>query len=239
MFLRYFYICFYQTCGSDIVWYTGKYYPTPVAVFCCCSQYQGHSLFNHYPLPIHSMVVWGGHGQCWAINQDSFNWVYRILAWFTWCVKHQILSSTSRHSYQNSSINIQYITITLLESLLYTFLFSSHCPVSSAVTEDSNNGSSAVSEQAGAEDLKRRVVPESSGPEPAGFTHSSEERDSVNSVGEPQTTAPTDASERSVGSELPKQDTLVYINCVLLFLMVSLWPLEGVEIPQLVVLVLL
>lgn len=111
----------------------------------------------------------------------------------------------------------------LSESLLHIFrLSSSHRPVSSVVTEHSNNGSSAESEQSGNEDLKSRIVPQSPGSEPAGLGQSGEDRDSVNSVREPETTAAADASERSVGSKVSKQETLVYINCLLVFLMISL-----------------
>ncbi|KAG7231175.1 hypothetical protein INR49_012006, partial [Caranx melampygus] len=65
-------------------------------------------------------------------------------------------------------------------------------------TEESNNGSSSVFEQACPEDIKSHDVSESSpGPEPTGLRHSGEDRDSANSVREPETTPPADASERS------------------------------------------
>lgn len=75
-------------------------------------------------------------------------------------------------------------------------------PVSSAGTEESDNGTPAVLEQACPEDRKSHDVSESSpGPEPTGPSHSGEDRDAANSVREPETTPPADASERSVSSE--------------------------------------
>lgn len=99
----------------------------------------------------------------------------------------------------------------LLESLIYTFqLLLSRHPVSSVVTEDSNNGSCLESEQSIVGDLKSHNVPESPGSEPAGLSLSGVERDSVSSVSEPETTAPADASERSVGLKVSKQSTCLH-----------------------------
>lgn len=88
-------------------------------------------------------------------------------------------------------------------------------PVSSAVAEDSENGSSSVCKESGPELIKSHDIFESSsGSEPMGLNHSGEERDSAHYVGEPETTAMEDASERSVGSAFvtSKQGT----NCLLL-----------------------
>lgn len=89
--------------------------------------------------------------------------------------------------------------------------------MSRAVAEDLNNGSSEESKQVGAEDLKSHDVPVSSGSEPVRRSHCGEKRDSVSSVSEPETTAPVDASERSVGSELSKQDTCLQELCTFVF----------------------
>lgn len=82
--------------------------------------------------------------------------------------------------------------------------------MSSAVTEDSDNGRCSVCKHASPEVTKSHDVSESSpGPEPTGLNHSGEEQDSANSVRESETTAPADASARSVGSVfvISKQDT--------------------------------
>lgn len=86
-------------------------------------------------------------------------------------------------------------------------------PVSSAVAEDSENGSSSVCKESGPELIKSHDIFESSsGSEPMGLNHSGEERDSAHYVGEPETTAMEDASERSVGSAFvtSKQGTCLH-----------------------------
>ncbi|XP_067342087.1 uncharacterized protein [Channa argus] len=79
--------------------------------------------------------------------------------------------------------------------------------LSSAVTEDSNGGSSAVSEEAGLEDIQSHHFSESSlGSEPAGLSHSGGERDSVNSLTEPETRALADVGERFKSTQDAKPD---------------------------------
>lgn len=85
--------------------------------------------------------------------------------------------------------------------------------MSSAAAEDSENGSLSLCKEPGPEVEKSHDVCESSpGSEPEGLNHSGEERDSANSVREPETTTQADASERSVGSELviSKQDACLH-----------------------------
>ncbi|XP_070784647.1 uncharacterized protein [Enoplosus armatus] len=79
-------------------------------------------------------------------------------------------------------------------------------PPSCAVTEDSE--CSSVCEEADPEVIKSHDVSESSpGSEPTGLNHSGEERrDAANSVREPETTAPADASESSNFDHDAKQD---------------------------------
>ncbi|XP_044031756.1 uncharacterized protein LOC122866329 [Siniperca chuatsi] len=79
--------------------------------------------------------------------------------------------------------------------------------LSCAVTEDSENGSSSVCKEAGPEVTKSHDVSESSpGSEPTGLNHSGEERGAANSVREPETTAPADASESSKSDQDTKPD---------------------------------
>ncbi|XP_039983216.1 uncharacterized protein LOC120790033 [Xiphias gladius] len=73
---------------------------------------------------------------------------------------------------------------------------------SCAVTEDSDNGSSSWCKQAGPEDIRSHDVSESSGVNRIG-----EERDSTNSIREPETTAPPDASKSSNSSQNAKPDS--------------------------------
>lgn len=87
----------------------------------------------------------------------------------------------------------------------------------SVATEDSENGSSFMCNESGPELIKNPDIFESSsGSEPMGFDHSSEEGDSVNSVNsvkEPEITELKDASGRSVSSEFWDVKTrLVYVN---------------------------
>ena len=74
--------------------------------------------------------------------------------------------------------------------------------MSSAVTEDSEDGGSSVLEQVGPEAIESHDVSDSS--LGSGRDHSGEEQDSVNSLRESETAAPADATERSVGSESVK-----------------------------------
>ena len=78
-----------------------------------------------------------------------------------------------------------------------------HCAVSSDVTEGSeDNVSLTACKQAGPEDIRSHDVSESSPrSESAGPDQIGEERENTYSVREPETTAPQDAKERSVGSE--------------------------------------
>ncbi|XP_059183115.1 uncharacterized protein LOC131962167 isoform X2 [Centropristis striata] len=67
-----------------------------------------------------------------------------------------------------------------------------------AASDDSENRNSSVCEEVHPEVVNSRDVCESSpGPEPTGLDHSGEERDAAKCVSEPETTAPTDASESS------------------------------------------
>uniref|UniRef100_A0A8P4K4Q7 OTU deubiquitinase with linear linkage specificity a n=2 Tax=Dicentrarchus labrax TaxID=13489 RepID=A0A8P4K4Q7_DICLA len=78
---------------------------------------------------------------------------------------------------------------------------------SCAVTEHSENGSSSVCDEAGPEVIKSHDVSESSpGSEPSGLNHSGEERSAANFVGQPETTAPPDASESSKSNQDAKPD---------------------------------
>lgn len=93
-------------------------------------------------------------------------------------------------------------------------------PASSAATEDAENGGSPVSKKVDPEVLKSHDVSESSsGSEPSGLNHSGEEQNSGNYVGEPETTALVDASERSVGSEFvtSKQGACLHKLCTRVF----------------------
>lgn len=90
----------------------------------------------------------------------------------------------------------------------------------SAVTEDSEKGSSSVCKEAGPEVVQIHDVCESSPEsEPAGLDHCGEERDSADCVREPEPTAPADASQRSVGSEfvISKQDACLHKLCTSFF----------------------
>ncbi|XP_035507817.1 uncharacterized protein LOC118320791 [Morone saxatilis] len=80
---------------------------------------------------------------------------------------------------------------------------------SCAVTEHSENGSSSVCDEAGPEVKKSHdvsVSESSPGSEPSGLNHSGEERNAANFVGEPETTAPADASESSKSNQDAKPD---------------------------------
>lgn len=78
---------------------------------------------------------------------------------------------------------------------------------SRAVTEDSENRSCSACKPAGPEVIKSHNVSESSpDSEPTGLDHSGEDRHAANSVKEPETTAPADASVSSKSDHDAKQD---------------------------------
>ncbi|XP_049420928.1 uncharacterized protein LOC125881692 [Epinephelus fuscoguttatus] len=78
---------------------------------------------------------------------------------------------------------------------------------SCAAAEDSENGSLSLCKEPGPEVEKSHDVCESSpGSEPEGLNHSGEERDSANSVREPETTTQADASESSKSDQDAQPD---------------------------------